>query len=106
MNQFTSGFWDLYIAVITVVSVVACAVFLWSQGAQKVSGQDTTGHTWDGDLAEYNNPLPSWWRWLFYITIVFGLAYLVLYPGLGSWPGTLGWTQISQLKDEQSRAEQ
>jgi cytochrome c oxidase cbb3-type subunit 3 len=103
MNEFVSPFWDVAVAVATVVSIVACAVFLKSQ---TVSTQgDTTGHVWDEDLAEYNNPLPSWWRWLFYITIAFGLVYLVLYPGLGSWKGILGWSQITQLQEENLRAE-
>jgi len=107
MSQFTSGFWDLYISIITVVSIIACAVFLSSQSRKKVTADkgSTTGHTWDEDLAEYNNPLPGWWRWLFYITIAFGLTYLVLYPGLGSWRGTLGWSQVSQLEDELAKAE-
>ena len=107
MSQFTSGFWDLYIAIITVVSIVACALFLRAQTTRKVPGgtAETTGHTWDEDLGEYNNPLPSWWRWLFYITIVFGLGYLILYPGLGSWQGTLGWSQVSQLDNELASAD-
>ena len=102
-TQFTSGFWDVYIAIVTVVSIVACAVFLKSQSVRKVdtSGMKaTTGHTWDEDLAEYNNPLPRWWSWLFYLTIAFGLAYLVLYPGLGSWKGVLGWSEVSQYQRE------
>jgi cytochrome c oxidase cbb3-type subunit 3 len=114
MSQFTSGFWDVYIAVISVVSIVACAVFLRMQSARKVPGKEvgtsnepaTTGHTWDEDLAEYNNPLPRWWSWLFYLTVVFALVYLVLYPGLGSWPGTLGWTQVGQLEKEQALAQE
>jgi cytochrome c oxidase cbb3-type subunit 3 len=110
MSQFSSGFWDLYISVISVVSIVACAVFLWSQSGRKVArpgeaAGTTTGHTWDEDLAEYNNPLPSWWRWLFYLTVAFALLYLVLYPGLGSWRGTLGWTQVGQLQEENAAAE-
>jgi cytochrome c oxidase cbb3-type subunit 3 len=105
MSEFTSGFWDVYIAVITVLSIVACGIFLKSQSIRKARGNETTGHTWDEDLAEYNNPLPRWWSWLFYITIVFSLAYLVLYPGLGSWRGTLGWSQISQLEEENRAAE-
>lgn len=104
-SLFTSGFWDVYIAVLTVVSIVACAVFLKSQSVRGASEAKTTGHTWDEDLAEYNNPLPRWWSWLFYITIVFSLGYLVLYPGLGSWQGTLGWSQISQLEQENAVAE-
>jgi cytochrome c oxidase cbb3-type subunit 3 len=106
MSEFFSGFWDVYIAVVTVVSIVACAIFLKSQSIRRVQGSaETTGHTWDEDLAEYNNPLPRWWSWLFYITIVFSLVYLVLYPGLGSWKGTLGWSQAGQLKEEQELAE-
>jgi cytochrome c oxidase cbb3-type subunit 3 len=103
MSDFDSGFWSVYISIVTVISIVACAVFLWTQTVRTAG--DTTGHVWDEDLAEYNNPLPSWWRWLFYITIVFGLVYLVLYPGLGSWQGILGWSQITQLQEENQRAE-
>lgn len=60
---------------------------------------------WDEDLAEYNNPLPRWWMWLFYLTIVFSLAYLVLYPGLGSFGGVLGWTSAGQHRQEIQKAE-
>ena len=105
MSEFTSGFWDLYIALLTLLSIVACGVFLRSQSIRKSGPVETTGHQWDEDLAEYNNPLPRWWSWLFYLTIVFSLAYLILYPGLGSWRGTLGWSQVGQLKEEQLAAE-
>jgi len=106
VSQFTSGFWDVYISAIAVVSIVGCAVFLWLQSARKAAAKaETTGHTWDEDLGEYNNPLPRWWSGLFYLTILFSLLYLVLYPGLGSWQGTLGWSQTSQLGEEIARAE-
>ena len=107
MSQFSSSFWDLYISVITLASVIACGVFLKMQSARKVSGSgsETTGHTWDEDLGEYNNPLPRWWMWLFYVTIVFALVYLALYPGLGSWKGLLGWSEVGQLKQEDAAAE-
>ncbi len=106
MSEFTSDFWDLYIALLTLLSIVACALFLKSQSVRKPGPVETTGHQWDGDLAEYNNPLPRWWSWMFYLTIVFSLAYLVLYPGLGCWRGTLGWSQVGQLREEQHAAEQ
>jgi len=106
VSQFTSDFWDVYIAILAIVSIVACAVFLKSQSVRKVSGSaPTTGHVWDEDLAEYNNPLPRWWSGLFYITIVFAIVYLVLYPGLGSWRGVLGWSQVSQLEQELAAAD-
>ncbi|MEW6445282.1 MAG: cytochrome-c oxidase, cbb3-type subunit III [Pseudomonadota bacterium] len=44
---------------------------------------ETTGHVWDGDLREYSNPLPNWWLWTFYATIVFAVVYWILYP---AWP--------------------
>ena len=91
MSQFTSSFWDLYISIITIVSIVGCGVLLVAQSKRRVAGgeAETTGHTWDEDLGEYNNPLPRWWMWLFWITIVFGFVYLALYPGLGSYAGRL-----------------
>ena len=94
MSDFTSNFWSIYVAGITLVSILACALLLWFSGKAKAmtANDNTTGHVWDGDLREMNNPLPRWWVWLFVITIVFALIYLVLYPGLGSFPGKLGWT--------------
>ena len=108
MSDFSNGFWEIYIGVISILSILACAILLFSMSSQRVSGgsAETTGHTWDEDLGEYNNPLPRWWMWLFYLTIVFSLGYLVLYPGLGSYAGTLGWTQAGQLKEETRKADE
>jgi cytochrome c oxidase cbb3-type subunit 3 len=106
MSDFTSDFWSYYVAVLTLVSILACGVLLYIMGRMRVqrpqagAKTDTTGHVWDQDLAEYNNPLPRWWMWLFYITIVFSLAYLVLYPGLGKVPGILGWTSAGAYASE------
>ena len=106
MSHFTSSFWDYYIGVISVVSILACGVLLLAQSKPRVAGgqTETTGHTWDEDLGEYNNPLPRWWMWLFWITIVFSLVYLALYPGLGSFAGYLKWTQVGQLEQENAQA--
>ena len=105
MSQFTSGFWDVYIGLLTLVSILACAVLLKMQSVRKPVESETSGHVWDEDIREYNNPLPRWWAWLFYLTIVFSLGYLVLYPGLGSFAGTLGWTQVKQLEEENAHAQ-
>ncbi len=48
-----------------------------------LTGVETTGHVWDDDLMEFNNPLPTWWLWAFYATIIFTIVYWILYP---SWP--------------------
>lgn len=109
MSDFTSAGWGLYIAVIALVSIVGCGVFLKSCSTKRTApGQQvgTTGHTWDEDLTEWNNPLPRWWMWLFYLTIVFGLGYLVLYPGLGTYQGYLKWSSNGQYETEQAQAQQ
>ena len=105
MSQFTSGFWDVYIGVISVVSIVACAVFLKQQSIRRISaGEPETTHTWDENITEYNNPLPRWWAWLFYLTVFFSLIYLVVYPGLGSYRGLWGWSQVGQFEEEMKQA--
>ncbi len=71
-----------------------------------MADDNTTGHVWDVDLKEMNNPLPRWWLWLFVITVVFSGIYLALYPGLGKFPGTLGWSSVGQYKTEQQRAQE
>jgi cytochrome c oxidase cbb3-type subunit 3 len=103
-NDFINGFWSMYVIVITLVSVVGCGVFLFMQERANFTAGQTTGHIWDETLAEYNNPLPNWWRWLFYITVVFGLVYFVLFPGLGSFGGKLGWTMRGQYDQEMDAA--
>ena len=102
MSDFTSNFWSIYVAAITLVGIVACLLLLWFSGKAKVmaSSDNTTGHVWDGDLREMNNPLPRWWAWLFVITVIFALGYLALYPGLGTYTGKFGWTSTGQHQAE------
>jgi cytochrome c oxidase cbb3-type subunit III len=106
MSDFTANFWSVYVAGITMVSILACLLLLWVTARKKVvpSADNTTGHVWDGDLRESNNPMPRWWMWLFVITIVFGLAYLAAYPGLGSYPGQLAWTTRGEYASEVEQA--
>ena len=107
MSDFVHDGWSLYIAIITLASLVACALLLKMMSTRKMAPGEkpgTTGHVWDEDLQEWHNPLPSWWMWLFYITIVFAVVYLILYPGLGSYKGYLGWTSTGQYQDEQKEA--
>lgn len=106
MSDFTSNFWSLYVAGITVVGIVSCVLLLWITARKKVAAtaDNTTGHVWDEDLTEMNNPMPRWWVWLFIITIVFGLGYLAAYPGLGAFSGKLGWTQRGEYEAEVAKA--
>lgn len=102
MSDFTSNFWSIYVTGIVVTSILACLLLLWFSGkAHAMTSHDnSTGHVWDGDLREMNNPLPRWWAWLFIITIIFAFAYLALYPGLGTYKGQLGWTSAGQHQAE------
>jgi len=108
MSDFTSGFWPIYISVITLVSIIGTWFFLRSQTTRKLApGEkpELMEHTWDGDLQDLNNPLPRWWLGLFYGTLVFALVYLVLWPGLGNYPGVLKWTQLGEYEAEVQKAE-
>ncbi len=105
MSDFFSSGWSIFVAALTVLSLAACLVLLWVASKRTVmSGDNTTGHVWDGDLVELNNPLPRWWAWLFIITVVFSAIYLVLFPGLGSFVGTLNWSSDGQLQEETASA--
>jgi cytochrome c oxidase cbb3-type subunit III len=102
MSDFTSNFWSVYITGISLVGIFACLLLLWFSGKAKAmtANDNTTGHVWDGDLREMNNPLPRWWVWLFIITVIFGLAYFAMYPGLGSYAGKFGWSAVNQYEAE------
>jgi cytochrome c oxidase cbb3-type subunit 3 len=97
------------IAIFVVIGVLAnifAGLWLiwWTNRGVKVAPQETT-HVWDDDLTEYNNPMPRWWLWLFIITIVFALAYLAFFPGLGNYRGLLNWTSVSQFTAEDTAAQ-
>jgi len=102
MSDFTNNFWPVFVTVVTLVSIVACLLLLWFTGKARAmtASDNTTGHVWDGDLREMNNPLPRWWAWLFVLTVIFALVYLALYPGLGNYAGKLGWTSTGQHRAE------
>ena len=105
-----SSGWSIFVVVLTIANILGCFWLLrWTakprHAGEKIGGGSDTGHTWDGDLREYNNPLPKWWLWLFYITIVFALIYLAVFPGLGNFAGLKGWSQASQYEQERAAVE-
>ncbi|MCZ8132424.1 MAG: cytochrome-c oxidase, cbb3-type subunit III [Steroidobacteraceae bacterium] len=107
-----SGFWNGWIVVLTLANVAGALWLLWATSRREPNDAraeqgdpDTTGHTWDGDLKEYNNPLPRWWLWLFYGSVAFGVGYMVLFPALGSFGGALGWSQAGQWQAQTLEAE-
>jgi len=99
-----TSFWHWYVIIITVGTILACFWLLqWTKGISNRDEENatgSTGHVWDEDLVELNNPLPRWWLQLFYITIGFAFIYLALFGGLGNIPGVLGWSQEGQYEAE------
>ena len=99
--------WSWYIIALVALNIVAATWLLWWTARRRAGDPtaDATSHHWDGDLTEYNKPLPRWWINLFYLTIVFAIGYLIWYPGLGNSKGTSGWTSRGELKAEQVSAD-
>lgn len=101
------AFWAWFIAAGTIVFVIWCVWLIsWSakQGPQNKQDEELVGHTWDGDLEEWNNPAPKWWLYLYFITIAWGVGYMIAYPGIGAFEGLLGWSQEGQYEAEMQAA--
>ncbi|MBE9567790.1 MAG: cytochrome-c oxidase, cbb3-type subunit III [Proteobacteria bacterium] len=105
MSDFTSEFWSWFIIAIAGGGIIW--LFFLLQGTNKADTEEgvPTGHVWDEDLQELNNPLPRWWLFMFYFTMVFAIGYLILYPGMGSFKGLLGWTEIGEYEQEVADAD-
>lgn len=100
-----SSFWSGWIIAFTVANLFGIW-WLLRVTARPTEGKpdDTTGHSWDG-ITEYNKPLPRWWLWMFYLGLMFAVGYLILFPGLGNYKGTLGWTQLASYQQELDNAD-
>ena len=102
-----SAGWSLFVIVLIVASLVGCAWLLWinrTAPVEKVGRGEPLPTEYDG-IQELNNPLPAWWSWLFIVTLVFGVVYLIAFPGLGAFAGLLGWTSAGRYEQEVARAE-
>jgi cytochrome c oxidase cbb3-type subunit 3 len=103
-----SDFWSWFLVALIVLNLAGCVWLLWYTSKRRNSSLptgETTGHVWDGNITEYNKPLPRWWINLFYLTIVFTIGYVVLYPGFGKAEGTLGWSSREQHDAEKAKAD-
>ena len=102
------AFWAWFVAAGTIAFVIWCLyLIVWAgkQGPQHKEDEDLVGHVWDGDLEEWNNPAPKWWLYLYFITILWAVGYMIAYPGIGAFEGTLGWSQEGQYEEEMQAAE-
>ncbi|MCK0511281.1 cytochrome-c oxidase, cbb3-type subunit III [Aromatoleum buckelii] len=106
MADFVSGFWNVYVMGLVALSLLFCLFVLMSNNKRETGPVELHGHVWDENLAEYNNPLPRWWLYLFWLTLVFAVVYLILYPGFGNAKGLLGWASVGQYETEIRKAEE
>ena len=101
MSDFTHPIVGWLVAIVTILSILACLWLVLANNIKKGEGEiKPTGHVWDENLEEFDNPLPRWWYYMFLFTIIFGIIYLALYPGLGTFKGLFGWTAINQYEQE------
>lgn len=100
------SFWSWWVIILTSITIILVTWVLFANrtGDQNPDG-DTTGHVYDG-IEEYNNPLPSWWFSMFLGTIIFSVGYLIVYPGMGNFPGVFNWTQVGQHDRNVAKADE
>lgn len=103
-----SDFWSWFIVALVVLNLAGCVWLLWYTSKRRNSNLpagETTEHVWDGDITEYNKPLPRWWINVFYLSIIFTIGYVVLYPSVGNKEGILGWSSVAQHDAEKAKAD-
>lgn len=101
-----TSFWSMWIIILTTTTIVGITWILFAnRKREQQPTEQTTGHDFDG-IEELDNPLPAWWFYMFVITIVWAIGYLILYPGMGNFPGVLGWSQIGQYDREVAAADE
>jgi cytochrome c oxidase cbb3-type subunit 3 len=107
MSDFFSSGWSIFIAVATLASLAGCLVLLAIASRRvKMADDNSTGHVFDDDLVEMNNPLPLWWMILFILTVVFAFGYVYAFPALGAARGSLGWSSAGELAADEAAAKQ
>lgn len=99
-----SAGWSWFVIVLIVLNLGGCLWLIWWTGRRRPGdpAATDTSHIWDGDLTEYNKPMPRWWINLFYLTIAFTVGYLVWYPGFGAFAGSSGWTSAREHDAEKA----
>ncbi len=107
MAMLPSGFWAGWIVVVTLVSLGAVLWLVWSiYFGRDQQEESEVEPVWDETLAEGHNPPPLWWFWLLFGSMIFSLIYLIFFPGLGSNPGLLNWSQGQQVASSQENFEE
>lgn len=108
MSDFFNPGWGWFITIVSLAGIIGYGLVAFKNFGKGDFSKDTktTGHVWDGDLEELDTPIPNWWLGMLGLSVVFGLCYWLLYPGLGSFKGLLGWSQYSQYDQEMQAAQE
>ncbi|KAF1687128.1 cytochrome-c oxidase, cbb3-type subunit III [Pseudoxanthomonas broegbernensis] len=90
--------WSWYVIALVVLNLGGCTWLLWWTAKRRPGDPkpEDTSHYWDGDITEYNKPMPRWWIIGFYIALAFGVVYLAWYGGLGGYPGLSRWSSAGE----------
>ncbi len=105
MADMPSDFWSGWIVVLTIAGTIGLG---WLIVGVYFSGDDHGDEAtpvWDETLTEGSNPAPMWWFWMIFVSLIFSVVYLMLYPGLGSYQGTLQWSQGGEYEEKADRFE-
>jgi cytochrome c oxidase cbb3-type subunit 3 len=99
--------WSWYVIALVILNLGGSTWLLWWTAKRRAGDPkpDDTSHYWDGDITEYNKPMPRWWILGFYISLVFGVAYFAWYGGLGSYAGYSGWTSAAEHDTAKAEAD-
>jgi cytochrome c oxidase cbb3-type subunit 3 len=99
--------WSWYVIALVAFNIVGCGWLLWWTARRRPGDPkaEDTSHIWDGDVTEYNKPLPRWWINLFYATIVFGIGYLFWFGGLGRYEGYAKWSSQREYARDKAAAD-
>jgi cytochrome c oxidase cbb3-type subunit 3 len=99
--------WSWFVIVMIAVNIGGCAWLLWWTARRRPGdpAPTDTSHVWDGNITEYNKPLPRWWINLFYLTIVFGIGYLFWFGGLGKYAGYSQWSSRGEHARDKAAAD-
>ncbi|MDP5052585.1 MAG: cytochrome C oxidase Cbb3, partial [Congregibacter sp.] len=100
-----TSFWSGWVIVLTTITLILVTWLLFANRKRTPVDEKTTGHNYDG-IEEWDNPLPGWWFAMFLITIIWGIGYLIVYPGMGNFPGVLGWSAVTQHEQEVAVADE
>ena len=99
MASVVSGFWGGWVATITIVSVIGLVWLIFSVYSSTDDSDEVASHVWDETLREGTKPAPLWWFWFILALLAVSVVYLILYPGLGPYAGTLHWSQREGIEE-------